>query len=283
MQFSVIIPTYNRALFLDELLECLVNQRYKNFEVLVCDDGSTDNTKEIVNKYIKVLNLKYFLGTNWGGPARPRNIGIQNAQGEWLCFVDSDDLWHAEKLEAVSKVTHQPVDVICHLFHIKGSEKCIGRYRKTPFYSRVEDFVYNGNRIVNSSLCIRKRTVEQVGGFSENPSFIGVEDYELLIKLALIKARFYCLNRVLGHYRISDTNISGDFMVQIRKIELLLLSYGKLILLNKIKIYALLDYMKGNYFSESGSEKKQARKYYRNTLLKGSTVIQAKALVRLLK
>src|SRR5680860_1084245 len=101
--FSVIIPTYNRAKDIDQCLSSLLAQTYKNFEVIVCDDGSTDNTKDIVESYKDRLNIRYDWSENWGGPARPRNRGIKLSQADWICFLDSDDWWCPNKLEECVK------------------------------------------------------------------------------------------------------------------------------------------------------------------------------------
>ena len=77
IKFSIIIPTYNRALLLKRCLDSLCSQTYRDFEVIVCDDGSTDGTNEIINQFEDKLSLKYLYDTNWGGPARPRNNGIK--------------------------------------------------------------------------------------------------------------------------------------------------------------------------------------------------------------
>src|SRR6266545_511842 len=99
--FSVVIPTYNRAEKLRRALESLLHQSYGDFEVLVCDDGSTDGTREVVSAYAGELQISYLWEENWGGPARPRNRGIAAAQGKWVCFLDADDWWHPDKLAKV--------------------------------------------------------------------------------------------------------------------------------------------------------------------------------------
>ena len=96
---SVIVPVYNSAHLITRLLESLVQQSYKAFEVLICDDGSTDNLKEIIELYESKLNIRYFKNKNFGGPAVSRNIGIKNSKGKFLAFVDADDWWKRDKLK----------------------------------------------------------------------------------------------------------------------------------------------------------------------------------------
>ncbi|HEY5588734.1 MAG TPA: glycosyltransferase family 2 protein, partial [Candidatus Paceibacterota bacterium] len=91
-KISVIIPTYNRANLIRNTIMGVINQTFTDWELLVVDDGSTDNTKEIVDELIKNDNrIKYFYQEASGGPSSPRNLGIEKATGEYVAFLDSDD------------------------------------------------------------------------------------------------------------------------------------------------------------------------------------------------
>ena len=125
--FTVIIPTYNRAELLRRALESVHSQTYRDFEVIVCDDGSTDHTRDVANSFAGRMHMSYLRDENWGGPARPRNRGIQEASGEWLCFLDADDWWYPEKLAAVFALTSGVDVVLCD--DIRSG--CIGRDRFT--------------------------------------------------------------------------------------------------------------------------------------------------------
>ena len=99
MNFSIILPTYNRASFLSNAIKSVINQTYSNWELIVVDDGSTDNTKDIIEEYIgKDNRIKYIYQENFERSAA-RNNGITNSHGEWICFLDSDDLFHKTHLE----------------------------------------------------------------------------------------------------------------------------------------------------------------------------------------
>jgi len=95
-RISVIIPAYNRANYLTEAINSVLSQTYRNFELIVVNDGSQDNTEEILKKYVG--KIKYFYQEN-NGVSSARNKGIDNSKGEFLCFLDSDDLWEKKKLE----------------------------------------------------------------------------------------------------------------------------------------------------------------------------------------
>ena len=95
---SVVVATYNRADLISETLDSILNQTYKIFELIVVDDGSSDNTEEIVKRYSNG-RINYIKTDNWGGPARPRNIGIKQSKGEYIAFCYDDDIWLPKKLE----------------------------------------------------------------------------------------------------------------------------------------------------------------------------------------
>ena len=99
---SVVLTTYNRADLISETIESILSQTFRNFELIVVDDGSTDNTEEVVRSY-NDERVHYIKTDNWGGPAKPRNIGIKKAKGEYIAFCDDDDLWLPNKLEVQLK------------------------------------------------------------------------------------------------------------------------------------------------------------------------------------
>ena len=99
MLFSIIIPTYNREKFLPKAIESVINQSHNNWELIIVDDGSTDNTKSLIEDYQKKENrIKYIFQEN-SERSVARNNGIKNAKGDWICFLDSDDLYHETHLE----------------------------------------------------------------------------------------------------------------------------------------------------------------------------------------
>lgn len=210
-KFSVIIPTYNRADLLDRCLDSLTRQSFKDFEVLVCDDGSTDDSRVVAERYRDYLDLRYLWEENWGGPARPRNRGIQAARGEWICFLDSDDWWTPDKLEACLPYLDDN-DVIYHNLWIyqEGRET---RSRKLKVYQPRKpvfiDMLLHDSCMPNSSVCIRRTMVERIGLFSEDKELIAVEDYDYWLRLSLVTDRFAMIDKILGYYWVGPTSISA--------------------------------------------------------------------------
>ena len=99
---SIIIPAYNAADYLAQTIESVLNQTYSDFELILIDDGSTDRTREIIKDYqCKDARIKYFYKEN-GGVSSARNLGLQKATGDFVSFLDSDDLWDRRFLESIN-------------------------------------------------------------------------------------------------------------------------------------------------------------------------------------
>lgn len=109
---SVIIPTYNRAHLISRAIESVINQTYTNWELLVVDDASTDNTKQVLESYLSDTRIRYIKVDKNGGNAVARNLGVNAAKGKFIGFVDSDDEYHSEYLfKALNKLEKSPEDV----------------------------------------------------------------------------------------------------------------------------------------------------------------------------
>lgn len=96
---SIIMPSYNTASYISESINSVINQTYKNWELIIVDDSSTDNTDEIVSKFLNDERIKYLKNDKNSGAAISRNKALREAKGKWIAFLDSDDLWIPEKLE----------------------------------------------------------------------------------------------------------------------------------------------------------------------------------------
>lgn len=207
--FSVIIPTYNRESELDRALGSLSGQTCQDFEVLVCDDGSIDATRDVCEKWRGALNITYLHGMNSGGPARPRNNGVAHARGAWLCFLDSDDWWYPLKLERIRE-NCQGADVVYHDCHVvtgpgRVQQRIRGRSLPAPAF---EDLMVGWNPLVTSATCVRKSVLDLTGGFDEDRELVAVEDFDLWLRIARVTERFAHLPEVLGVYLLSDVSIS---------------------------------------------------------------------------
>jgi glycosyltransferase involved in cell wall biosynthesis len=210
---SVVIPTFNRARDLARCLDSLVAQTFRDFEVLVCDDGSTDDSGAVAKSYGSRLRLEYHWGENFGGPARPRNRGVQLARGELIAFLDSDDWWAPEKLATSVRALDAGADFVYHDLYLvfdadarRHSRKSLGRVLRRPVF---DDLLGNGNAINNSSVVTRTELMRRIGGFSEDRELIAAEDYDAWVRVARHTDAFEQLPECLGYYWVGSGNISN--------------------------------------------------------------------------
>jgi len=178
---SVIIPTYNRAWILKETIESVLNQDYKKFEIIVVDDGSTDNTNEILGSYenINVIQQEH------KGVSAARNVGVAVSNGSLIAFLDSDDLWLPGKLTAQVEFFHNnPSAMICQTEEIWLRDgKRVNPGKKHKKYSGM---IFEQSLllcIVSPSAVMMKRSLfDSIGGFDE--SLTACEDYDLWLRIS---------------------------------------------------------------------------------------------------
>jgi len=202
---SIIIPTFNRAEYIGEAIDSVLAQTYKDYEIIVVDDGSTDNTQKVLEQYEG--KIKYFFKEN-GGEASARNYGIEKAQGEFIAYLDSDDLWCPEKLELQMQefekdekvgLVHTSMEVVTE----DGTST--GEYKPTSPAETPMDFLEN-KRILMCVL-VKKEIFSQLGLFDETMR-IGV-DTDMWLRLSQ-KYKIKYIDKPLAKVRKHDTNISSD-------------------------------------------------------------------------
>ena len=220
---SVVIPTFNRAADLQRCLESLVAQTRSDFEVLVCDDGSTDGTADVITPYQQFLDLTYSNDINSGGPARPRNRGIGKARAPYIAFLDSDDWWAPAKLERSLAALDAGADVVYHdLWNVTSASQTNFRDRVradppvSPLYSTM---LCSGLSIPNSSVVVRASLLQAIGGICEEKSLIAVEDFDTWLRVSQLTENFFRLPDCLGFYWNAGGNISTASERQIRRTE----------------------------------------------------------------
>ncbi len=224
-EISVVIPNYNRALDLRRCLDSLLHQSFKDFEVLVCDDGSTDNSRAIATEYSDRLDIVFQTDKNFGGPARPRNRGIRLARAPYIAFLDSDDWWLPDKLLHSYLALQDGADVIYHdLFIVRSSDQQVfsEKIKSTVVHAPIfESFLCHGISIPNSSVVTRKSLLEKIEGVCEDQDLISVEDYDTWIRLACVTEKFVRLSSCLGYYWAGGGNISAASPKQQMRIKAL--------------------------------------------------------------
>lgn len=181
-KISVIIPTYNRAKLINRSLSSVLNQTYNNIEIIIIDDGSTDNTKKIINK-IKDNRIKYIKLKINKGPGYARNIGIKKSKGEFI----SDDFYHKDKLEKQIinlKKNNSDLDFCKICLYLNNTHKIIfpnKEQEKKIFNNNILDELIYGNFICTQSILIRKCIIEK---FFFDPDLARLIDYDLVLRLA---------------------------------------------------------------------------------------------------
>jgi glycosyltransferase involved in cell wall biosynthesis len=223
---SVVIPTYNHANFLGRALQSVLDQTYPNWEALVIDNHSQDNTSEVVKSFgdprIRLLKIH-----NQGVIAASRNMGMREANGEWIAFLDSDDFWYPKKLETIMTAveSNDAFDVLSNdelKVDIKTGVKKVLRYGpyQKDFYKVL---LVEGNRLSPSATLVRRDFLVQHGiAFDESQDYVTVEDYGLWLNLAYIGARFKFIHDVQGEYIIHGANNSAGLERHWRNVETLL-------------------------------------------------------------
>lgn len=183
---SVVIPTYNRAKLIGKTLRSVLGQSYDNFEIIVVDDGSTDNTKDVVNKF-KDERIRYIRHEKNKGAPTARNTGIKAAKGEYIAFQDSDDEWLPQKLEKQMKAFENAPQKLGVVY--TGLTKIVDDTKEYIPYSWVAQKegdihkeLLKGNFIATPSIVVRKECFEKVGMFDRK--LPRLQDYELALRLS---------------------------------------------------------------------------------------------------
>lgn len=200
---SVIIPTYNRANLVGRAIKSVLEQTFKNIELLVIDDGSDDDTEKVVKNFDSEA-IKYIQHEENKGAAVARNTGIENARGEYVAFLDSGDEWFPQKLEKQVSVLKKKKDVgIVYVGTIYFDERyndnlleiVIPKYKGMVYRKLLEKNIVCGGC---SSVLIRKQCFEYVGGFDSE--FPAAQDWDMWIRIAKLYKFDYIPNILLKYF-----------------------------------------------------------------------------------
>jgi glycosyltransferase involved in cell wall biosynthesis len=209
--YSVVIPAYNAERFIRQALDSAAGQTFTGFEIVVVDDGSTDSTVKEVEAWAQAhpATALALVRQQHGGIGAARNAGIRAARGQYVAFLDADDLWAERKLEAVALRAQgsQDIDVLCHDEWLVEYGKRQG-LRHGP-YTTYRQLLFRGNSLSTSATVVTRAALQKVGGFSEDPRFNGVEDYELWLRLAQAGCRIAYFHEILGTYAVGGHGITS--------------------------------------------------------------------------
>jgi glycosyltransferase involved in cell wall biosynthesis len=205
---SVVIPTYQCEQYISQSIDSVLAQTFKDYEIIIIDDGSTDNTQELLRKYSKMRNIKIFSQSNQG-PAAARNLGIRMSSGEFIAFLDADDIWLPNKLEKqITFLEKHPLIDLVYCDSYIFNEKCTRQRTlfdiSRPFSGKALEELFLSDFIPLLTVVVRRSIFNTVGFFDE--TVIGPEDYDLWLRICQTKPIDF-IHEPLAKYRVSSRQI----------------------------------------------------------------------------
>lgn len=221
-KISIIIPVYNGEKYIAQAIESVLAQTYKNFEIIIINDGSTDNSLEKIKPYLSLPNIKYIEQHN-KGVAAARNTGIVNYAGELIALLDQDDLWLSEKLKVQVDYLAKNTDVgLVHSNFAYIDKKGKQIYPTDAWITDAKGMCFKrlfiGNAIAPLTVIMKRECMDRVGLFDEEISYC--DDYELWLRIAR-HFRIGHIDQILALYRLHGSNASGRDWVgmKLKKLE----------------------------------------------------------------
>lgn len=211
--FSIILPTYNRANFIGKAVDSVLSQTFSNFELIIVDDGSEDNTKSIINKFPD-SRIRYFWKEN-GERGAARNYGLLHAKGEFICFLDSDDYYYKNHLQVLKKLVDETQSLCFHPSYEFVNEQglCLAKVimDKPISFSQIATH----NILSMDAACIH-RDIALNHQFSEDRNFIMGEDLHFWLRILSkykIQTSFKITSAVFEHSKRTVNTINPDKII----------------------------------------------------------------------
>ena len=223
------MPAYNSSHYISESIESVLNQSYENWELLIIDDGSTDSLKDTILDFLSDERIKYIYQDN-SGVTVARNKGISLSSGEYMAFLDSDDMWTNDKLSRVISAFEEPSNEnvgIIHSSYYTFSED-ISKTSLAAKYSRYNDSALDSLYVLNNigtlTAVLRKSVIDDVGVFDE--SFLGAEDWDLWLRI-IEKYSVRLIDEPLAFYRVHNMGLSKNKDVFFKEERRVLLKHSQ--------------------------------------------------------
>ena len=211
IEVSVIMPAYNASKYLQMAIDSVINQSFLNWELLIINDGSTDDTSSIIQYNIDRDNRIRGHYQENGKQGKARNLGIKSANGSYIAFLDADDIWLPNKLEVqLCEIKAKKVDLVFSDAFIFQDYNVPDRSNKINTLNTVLkgteslQLFLKANRIPILTVLIKKDNLMQVNYFNENFEVQLAEDYHLWLKLLINNSIFYGSEKILASYRVHD-------------------------------------------------------------------------------
>lgn len=226
---SIITPAYNAAVYLPEMIASALAQSYRDWELIIVDDGSTDNTAEAVAASRRGDARIIYIKKENAGIASARNLGIARSQGEYIAFLDADDVALpnriAEQVDVLEKNTDYGIVYCRFKSFAHGRPGKLYSYKRKFYSGHILKKLLRLSFINPSTVMMRKSSFDQVGGF--NSSLREGEDWDLWRKLAYKNTQFFFLDKVLVHTRLHPDSLSG-FHNQVKMKKTSLMSFHQM-------------------------------------------------------
>jgi len=254
---SVIMPAYNAELYISEAIKSIINQTFQNWELIIINDGSTDATEKIILDFErKDKRIKYLFQEN-GKQGKARNLGIQQSRGEYIAFLDADDLWVENKLviQVNYLITNTEIDLIFSQGYSLNQGNPIDFDIIVKPIWNINDLplFIQKNQIPILSVVVKKRCLDNVSNFIEDLDIQNVEDYHLWLKLLIKQFMYTSISDRLFYYRIhSDQNTFNNNNTFLPIVKMFRLLYYENKILNCEKI--LVTRLKWMLFDSKANE-----------------------------
>lgn len=213
---SVIIPTYNVERYIEQCVDSILNQTYQDFEIIICDDCSTDNTRSLIKKYEELLNVKVLYNTKNIRQALTRNKCIEQSKADYILIQDADDISEPNRLERLLESFEDDVDFVgsaCYCFN--DQDGVFEKWIKKREYPKRKDLL-GGMPFVHASILFRRKCLLDVGGYRLTKHTKRGEDYDLMMRLYAEGYRGKNIPDLLYGYRVDKNTINRrDFKSRI--------------------------------------------------------------------
>ena len=302
---SVIVPAYNAEMYIEETIQSILKQTYPFIEIIVVNDGSTDNTENVLKEFLYLENFKYISVENSGGPSKPRNAGINAAIGNFIFIFDADDLMYPQKIEEtvrfsnlsenqnigifitnfirIDKASNQMGRIFLERYDafMNADKKCIGAHYYKVEKEAAWDLLIQDNYIGTSSVMLPKCVVEK--GFRFDEEMKNADDIDLWLRLTH-EYNLGFIDKVLHGYRIHGEGLFGTGSSQriIQRAQVLekhsqYIGYKKT--KQKVSLKIAKIYYSAGYYHQKKGEYQEAIKIYTRAFLKYRKLLLLRGVV----
>ncbi len=224
---SIVCPTYNSKLFIERTLKSVISQTVRPLELIISDDGSTDGTLDFIKNFFDSNQVEFeykIIQNPHRGPGASRNEGIRAARGDWIAFLDSDDIWYPDKISQIQNAINNNLNInfICNneiLVSKKNKKRLMNYSKKYNPNIKLFDQLYTSNLFSTSAVACKRSLLINNSLFDEK--LLSAQDYDLWLKLSP-NIKLYFINKPLGEYIEREGNITSSSLNKRLKNELLI-------------------------------------------------------------